>query len=144
MIQERRLKGSAEPWLKVAARGGAVDADAYFAEGGSVYSPQSPPPQGATADRSFPTMAFSDGQGTVGYMAEPPGLYGVETIGNDGLTPMPNAPSPAAAMPSFTPAGPLSAIQNKNAGPYASPIGQNPNLRYSFPTGPLSDITKPQ
>jgi hypothetical protein len=143
-IQEKRLTGSDEPWVKVAARGGAVDADAYFAEGGAVYSPQSPPPPGATADRSFPTMAFSDGQGTVGYMAEPPALSQVDVIGQDGLMAMPNAPSPAASTPSLTPQGPLSAIQNRNAGPYSSPIGQNPNLGYSFPNGPLSDITKPQ
>ena len=100
MIEERRLKGvTGSDWVKVAARGGAVNADAYFAEGGMAYSPQSPPPPGAMADRSFPTMAFTDGQGAIGYIAEPPGLSPYQSAGRDGLMPMPHAPSPAAAAP---------------------------------------------
>ena len=143
MIEERRLKGvTGSDWVKVAARGGAVNADAYFAEGGMAYSPQSPPPPGAMADRSFPTMAFTDGQGAIGYIAEPPGLSPYQSAGRDGLMPMPNAPSPAAAAPSMAQQGPLSAIQNRNAGPFPSPIGQNPNLGYSFGNGPLSDLMK--
>jgi hypothetical protein len=143
MIEERRLKGvTGSDWVKVAARGGAVNADAYFAEGGMAYSPQSPPPLGAMADRSFPTMAFTDGQGAIGYIAEPPGLSPYQAAGRDGLMPMPNAPSPAAAAPSMAQQGPLSAIQNRNAGPFPSPIGQNPNLGYSFGNGPLSDLMK--
>ena len=143
MIEERRLKGSTgADWVKVAARGGAVNADAYFAEGGMAYSSQNPPQPGTVADRSFPVMAFTDGQGPLGYIAEPPGLSPRQMVGHDGLMPMPNAPSPAAASPSMAPQGALSAIQNRNAGPFPSPIGQNPNLGYSFGNGPLSDLMK--
>ena len=119
------------------AMGGAFDASQYFAEGGLV-SPLQPPEQ--TTVPSYPTMAFTDGQGAVGSIAQPPGLNNDQNAGFDAPNASPLAPSPAAASPSLQ--GPLQTIgtYSANAAPVQSQISQNPNVGYAVGKGPLSQI----
>ena len=144
MIEERRLKGDENSQWATAAQGGYFDADAYFAEGGSVssYTPASPPQAATTVDRSFPVMAYTDGQGPVGYVAAAPALTPYENVGRDAPIAMPAAPSAAAAAPQIEPVGPLSTFMNRNAQPTPSQISQNPNLGYSLGSGPLSKFRR--
>jgi hypothetical protein len=127
----------AEFYKPKVARGGYFDADLYFAEGGPVTSPN-PPTQ--TMLSPMPTMAYTDGQGSVGAVAAPPALSGYDMVGSDAPHASPTAPAPAAAAPSFMPPLQRAATYNTNASPVAAPISQNPNLGYSLGVPPLTGL----
>ena len=120
-----------------AAQGGYFDADAYFADGGLVATPTAPA-QPTVA--SYPTMAYTDGQGPVGAIAAPPAMPASDLFGSDAPHASPMAPAPAAAAPTLTPDSPFLATQNVNATPVPAPISQNPNLGYSLGMPPLSGL----
>jgi hypothetical protein len=120
-----------------AAQGGYFDADAYFADGGLVAT-SAPPAQPTVA--SYPTMAYTDGQGPVGAIAAPPAMPASDLFGSDAPHASPMAPAPAAAAPTLTPDSPFLATQNVNATPVPAPISQNPNLGYSLGLPPLSGL----
>jgi len=110
---------------------------AYYAEGGPVTAPN-PPTQVMLSP--MPTMAYTDGQGSVGAVAAPPGLSPYDTVGSDAPHASPTAPAPAAAAPSFMPPPQRAATYNTNASPVAAPISQNPNLGYSLGMSPLARL----
>jgi hypothetical protein len=109
----------------------------YYAEGGPVTAPN-PPTQ--TMLSSMPTMAYTDGQGSVGAVAAPPALSGYDMVGSDAPHASPTAPAPAAAAPSFMPPPQRAATYNTNASPVAAPISQNPNMGYSLGLPPLTGL----
>ena len=119
------------------ADGGYFDADQYFADGGLVQ-PLSPPTTPVVSAQ--PTMAFTDGAGAVGSIAQPPGLYQSDAYGSDAPHASPMAPSVAAAVPSFQPGLATLATPNVNASPTPSPIAQNPNVGYAVGNSPLSNL----
>jgi len=119
------------------AEGGMFDADKYFADGGLVAPAQ--PPATSTAP-PYPTMAFTDGGGAVGSIAQPPGLVASDAFGSDAPHASPMAPSIAASVPTVQPALQTLASRNTNASPAPSPISQNPNVGYSFGLSPLSQL----
>jgi hypothetical protein len=122
-----------------AAKGGMFDANQYFADGGMVQ-PLSPPTTPLVSAQ--PTMAFTDGAGAVGSIAQPPGLYQSDAYGSDAPHASPMAPSVAAAVPSFQPGLATLATPNVNARPTPSPIAQNPNVGYATGNSPLSNLTR--
>jgi hypothetical protein len=123
--------------VPAAAQGGYFDSEQYFADGGLV-SPSSQPEQPLMATQ--PTMAFTDGVGAIGSIAQPPGLSSQDSFGFDTDTASPMAPSPAAAPPSvMSPLQSLSA-KNVNGVPAPSPIAQNPNVGYALGKSPLSNL----
>ena len=113
------------------------NADQYFADGGLVQ-PLSAPTTPLISTQ--PTMAFTDGAGPVGAIAQPPGLPQSDTVGFEAADASPMAPSLAAAAPSFQPGLQSFAMSNVNAMPTPSPIAQNPNVGYALGKGPLSRI----
>jgi hypothetical protein len=119
------------------AEGGMFDADKYFADGGLVAPAQ--PPATSTAP-PYPTMAFTDGGGAVGSIAQPPGMVASDAFGSDAPHASPMAPSIAASVPTVQPALQTLASRNTNASPAPSPIAQNPNVDYSFGMSPLSQL----
>jgi hypothetical protein len=119
------------------AEGGMFDADKYFADGGLVAPAQ--PPATSTAP-PYPTMAFTDGGGAVGSIAQPPGMVASDAFGSDAPHASPMAPSIAASVPTVQPALQTLASRNANASPAPSPISQNPNVGYSFGLSPLSQL----
>lgn len=119
------------------AKGGMFDADKYFADGGLVAPAQ--PPATSTAP-PYPTMAFTDGGGAVGNIAQPPGMVASDAFGSDAAHASPMAPSIAASVPTVQPALQTLASRNANASPAPSPIAQNPNVDYSFGMSPLSQL----
>jgi len=123
--------------VPAAAQGGYFDSEQYFADGGLV----SPSPQPAQPLMSAqPTMAFTDGVGAIGNIAQPPGLSSQDSFGFDTDTASPMAPSPAAASPAvMSPLQNLSA-KNVNGVPAPSPIAQNPNVGYALGKSPLSNL----
>jgi hypothetical protein len=123
--------------VPAAAKGGYFDAERYFADGGMVQ-PLSPPTTPLVSAQ--PTMAFTDGAGSVGSIAQPPGLSQLDSFGSDAPHASPMAPSVAAAVPSFQPGLATLATPNVNAGPSPSPIAQNPNVRYALGKSPLSNL----
>jgi len=122
-----------------AAKGGMFDANQYFADGGMVQ-PLSPPTTPLVSAQ--PTMAFTDGAGAVGNIAQPPGLTPSDSYGFDTTTASPMAPSVAAAVPTMQPGLATLATPNVNAGPSPSPIAQNPNVGYALGNSPLSNLTR--
>jgi hypothetical protein len=110
---------------------------AFYAEGGPVTAPN-PPTQVMLS--SMPTMAYTDGQGSVGAVAAPPALSAYDMVGSDAPHASPTAPAPAAAAPSFMPPPQRAATFNANAAPVAAPISQNPNMSYSLGTPPLTGL----
>ena len=120
-----------------AARGGYFDADQYFADGGLV-TPQNPPAMPTVS--AFPTMAFTDGQGPVGTIAQPPGLLPSDSVGSDAPHASPMAPSPAAASPGFSVLQQVLGSRNANASPALSTVSQNPNVGYALGKSPLSKL----
>jgi hypothetical protein len=128
---EQRFYGPA------AAQGGYFDADQYFADGGLV-SPMQPPSQPTVPP--YPTMAFTDGGGPVGSIAQPPGLAASDAYGSDAPHASPMAPSIAASIPTMQPGLTTLAMKNVNASPAPSPISQNPNVGYSLGQSPLSNL----
>jgi hypothetical protein len=122
-----------------AAKGGMFNADQYFADGGLVQ-PLSPPMVPLVSAQ--PTMAFTDGVGAVGSIAQPPGMYQSDAYGSDAPHASPMAPSVAAAVPSFQPGLATLATPNVNASPTPSPIAQNPNVGYANGNSPLSNLTR--
>ena len=121
--------------VPAAAQGGMFNADQYFADGGLVQ-PLSAPTTPLVSNP--PTMAFTDGVGPIGSIAQPPGLPPSDTVGFDAANASPMAPSPAAAAPSIQPGLQSLAMSNVNATPAPSPIAQNPNVGYALGKGPLS------
>lgn len=119
------------------AEGGYFDADQYFANGGLV-SPMQPPSQPTVPP--YPTMAFTDGGGPVGSIAQPPGLAASDAYGSDAPHASPMAPSIAASVPTMQPALSTLAMRNVNASPAPSPISQNPNVGYALGQSPLSNL----
>jgi hypothetical protein len=119
------------------ADGGYFDADRYFADGGMVQ-PLSPPTTPLVSAQ--PTMAFTDGAGSVGSIAQPPGLSQLDSFGSDAPHASPMAPSVAAAVPTMQPGLATLATPNVNAGPSPSPIAQNPNVGYALGNSPLSNL----
>ena len=111
-------------------------ATSYYADGGLVSQP-TPPMQPLI--ESTPTMAYTDGQGTVGSVAQPPGLYPSDTVGSDAPHASPMAPSPAAAAPTIAPLQMNPTTYNTNSLPVPAPISQNPNVGYSLGS-PLSQL----
>jgi hypothetical protein len=109
----------------------------FFAEGGPVTAPN-PPTQ--TMLSPMPTMAYTDGQGSVGAVAAPPAMSGYDMVGSDAPHASPTAPAPAAAAPSFAPPPLRAATFNANAAPVAAPISQNPNMGYSLGMPPLTGL----
>ena len=132
---ERQYYGS----VPAAAKGGMFNADQYFADGGLVQ-PLSPPTTPLVSAQ--PTMAFTDGVGAVGSIAQPPGMYQSDAYGSDAPHASPMAPSVAAAVPSFQPGLATLATPNVNASPTLSPIAQNPNVGYATGNSPLSNLTR--
>jgi acyl dehydratase len=122
-----------------AAKGGYFDAEQYFADGGLVQ-PLSPPTTPVVSAQ--PTMAFTDGAGPVGSIAQPPGMFPSDSIGSDAPHASPMAPSVAAAVPSFQPGLATLAMPNVNASPSPSPIAQNPNVGYALGNSPLSNLAR--
>jgi len=120
-----------------AHRGGYFDADQYFADGGLVT--QKNPPSAPTVS-AFPTMAFTDGQGPVGAIAQPPGLVPSDAVGFDAPYASPMAPSPAAASPSMSVLQQTLGSRNANASPALAPVPQNPNVGYALGLSPLSRL----
>ena len=121
-----------------AAKGGYFDADQYFADGGLVQ-PLSPPTTPVVSAQ--PTMAFTDGAGLVGSIAQAPGMLPSDSIGSDAPHASPMAPSVAAAVPSMQPGLATLAMPNVNASPSPSPIAQNPNVGYALGNSPLSNLS---
>jgi hypothetical protein len=119
------------------ARGGAFDADRYFADGGLV-TPQNPPSMPTIS--SAPTMAFTDGQGAVGNIAQPPGLLPSDAYGSDAPHASPMAPAPAAAAPGLSSLQQAIGSRNTNASPVVAPVPQNPNVGYALGLSPLSSL----
>jgi len=119
------------------ARGGYFDADQYFADGGLV-SPMQPPSQPTVPP--YPTMAFTDGGGPVGSIAQPPGLASSDAVGSDAPHASPMAPSIAASVPTMQPGLATLSMRNVNASPAPSPISQNPNVGYALGQSPLSNL----
>jgi hypothetical protein len=130
------------PWQKevAAADGGYFDADSYFSDGG-LTTPSSQPSMPTMS--SFPTMAFTDGQGAVGNIAQPPGLLPSDAVGSDAPHASPMAPSPAAAAPSVSTLQQTLGARNTNASPAMAPVPQNPNVGYALGQSPLSSLRKP-
>jgi hypothetical protein len=124
-------------YAPAAARGGYFDADQYFANGGLV-SPLQPPSQPTVPP--YPTMAFTDGGGPVGSIAQPPGLVASDAYGSDAPHASPMAPSVAASVPTMQPGLSTLAMRNVNASPAPSPISQNPNVGYALGQSPLSNL----
>jgi hypothetical protein len=120
-----------------ANRGGYFDADQYFADGGLV-APQNSPAMPTVS--AFPTMAFTDGQGPVGAIAQPPGLMPSDAVGFDAPYASPMAPSPAAASPSMSVLQQTLGSRNTNASPALAPVPQNPNVGYALGQSPLSRL----
>ena len=120
-----------------AADGGYFDADQYFADGGLV-SPQNPPSMPTMS--SAPTMAFTDGQGTIGAIAQPPGMLPSDSYGSDAPHASPMAPSPAAAAPGLSVLQQTLGSRNTNASPVVAPVPQNPNVGYALGQSPLSRL----
>lgn len=123
-----------------AADGGQFNAEQYFADGG-IVQPLSPPTTPLVSAQ--PTMAFTDGAGAIGSIAQPPGLAPSDAYGFDASTASPMAPSVAAAVPSLQPGLSTLATPNVNASPTPSPIAQNPNVGYALGNSPLSNLTRP-
>ena len=119
------------------AEGGYFNADQYFANGGLV-SPTQPPSQPTVPP--YPTMAFTDGGGPVGSIAQPPGLAASDAYGSDAPHASPMAPSIAASVPTMQPGLTTLAMKNVNASPAPSPISQNPNVGYALGQSPLSNL----
>ena len=132
---ERQYYGA----VPTAARGGYFDATQYFADGGMVQPLSAPTVPLVSAQ---PTMAFTDGAGAVGNIAQPPGLTQSDSYGFDASTSSPVAPSVAAAVPSMQPGLATLATPNVNANPVPSPIAQNPNVGYALGNSPLSNLTR--
>jgi hypothetical protein len=124
-------------YAPAAAKGGYFDADQYFADGGLVQPLSAPTTPLISAE---PTMAFTDGAGPVGSIAQPPGLTQSDSVGFDASTASPMAPSVAAAVPSMQPGLATLATPNVNASPSPSPIAQNPNVGYALGNSPLSNL----
>jgi len=122
-----------------AAKGGYFDANQYFADGGLVQPLSAPTIPLVSAQ---PTMAFTDGAGAVGNIAQPPGLAPSDSYGFDATTASPMAPSVAAAVPTMQPGLATLASPNVNASPVPSPIAQNPNVGYALGNSPLSNLTR--
>jgi len=118
-------------------RGGYFDADRYFADGGLV-TPQNPPSMPTIS--SAPTMAFTDGQGAVGNIAQPPGLLPSDAYGSDAPHASPMAPAPAAAAPGLSSLQQAIGSRNTNASPVVAPVPQNPNVGYALGLSPLSSL----
>jgi hypothetical protein len=118
------------------AQGGHFDAEQYFANGGLV-SPMQPPSQATVPP--YPTMAFTDGGGPIGSIAQPPGLTSSDAVGSDAPHASPMAPSFAASVPTVQPGLATLAMKNINAAPAPSPISQNPNVGYALGQSPLSN-----
>ena len=127
------------PWQRevAAADGGYFDADSYFSDGG-LTTPSNPPSMPTMS--SFPTMAFTDGQGPVGNIAQPPGLLPSDAVGSDAPHASPMAPSPAAAAPSMSTLQQTLGARNTNASPAMAPVPQNPNVGYALGQSPLSNL----
>jgi len=121
----------------VAARGGYFNADQYFADGGLVTA-QNPPSMPTMS--STPTMAFTDGQGSIGAIAQPPGLLPSDSYGSDAPHASPMAPAPSAAAPTLSPLQQLIGSSNANASPTLAPVPQNPNVGYALGMSPLSSL----
>jgi hypothetical protein len=85
-------------------------------------------------------MAFTDGEGPVGSIAQPPGLAASDAYGSDAPHASPMAPSIAASVPTMQPGLATLAMKNVNAAPAPSPISQNPNVGYAFGQSPLSKL----
>jgi hypothetical protein len=126
-------------WVPAAADGGLFNADQYFADGGLVQ-PLSPPSTPVVPAQ--PTMAFTDGAGPIGSIAQPPGLSPDQTVGFDASNASPMAPSSAAAAPSFQSGLGALAMPSTNASPVLSQIAQNPNVGYALGSSPLSKLTR--
>jgi hypothetical protein len=122
-----------------AAKGGYFDATQYFADGGLVQPLSAPTMPLVSAE---PTMAFTDGAGAVGNIAQSPGLTQSDSYGFDATTASPMAPSVAAAVPTMQPGLATLASPNVNASPVPSPIAQNPNVGYALGNSPLSNLTR--
>ena len=122
-----------------AAKGGYFDATQYFADGGMVQ-PLSPPTTPLVSAQ--PTMAFTDGTGAVGSIAQPPGLSPSDAYGSDAPHASPMAPSIAAAVPTMQPGLATLAVPNVNAAPVTSQVSQNPNVGYALGNSPLSNLTR--
>ena len=122
-----------------AAKGGMFDANQYFADGGMVQ-PLSPPTTPLISAQ--PTMAFTDGAGAVGSIAQPPGLAPSDAYGSDAPHASPMAPSVAAAVPTMQPGLATLAVPNVNASPVTSQVSQNPNVGYALGNSPLSNLTR--
>jgi hypothetical protein len=123
-----------------AADGGQFNADQYFADGGMVQ-PLSPPTTPLISAQ--PTMAFTDGAGAVGSIAQPPGLAPSDSYGSDAPHASPMAPSVAASVPTMQPGLATLAVPNVNASPVTSQVSQNPNVGYALGNSPLSNLTRP-
>lgn len=95
---------------------------------------------GGLVDPTRPTQAFTDGAFTPGYVSAPPGLTAYDSFGSDAMHASPLAPAPAASVPMLSMGYPMSMYMNKNAGPVASPVPQNPNVAASVGPGPLSRL----
>jgi hypothetical protein len=132
---ERQYYGA----VPTAARGGYFNADQYFADGGLVQ-PLSPPTTPLVSAQ--PTMAFTDGAGAVGSIAQPPGLAPSDSYGSDAPHASPMAPSVAAAVPTMQPGLATLAVPNVNASPVTSQVSQNPNVGYALGNSPLSNLTR--
>ena len=126
-------------YAPAAAKGGYFDAEQYFADGGMVQ-PLSAPTTPLVSTQ--PTMAFTDGAGPVGSIAQPPGLSPDQSVGFDATTASPMAPSIAASVPSVQPGLATLAMPNTNATPVPSQIAQNPNVGYALGNSPLSNLTR--
>ena len=122
------------------AGGGMFNADQYFADGGMVQ-PLSPPTTPLISAQ--PTMAFTDGAGAVGSIAQPPGLAPSDAYGSDAPHASPMAPSVAASVPTMQPGLATLAVPNVNASPVTSQVSQNPNVGYALGNSPLSNLTRP-
>jgi hypothetical protein len=129
--------GPERTYYAAAAQGGYFNADQYFANGGLV-SPMQPPSQSTVPP--FPTMAFTDGGGPVGSIAQPPGLLASDSVGSDAPHASPMAPSVAASVPTMQPGLATLSMRNVNASPAPSPISQNPNVGYALGQSPLSNV----
>jgi hypothetical protein len=125
--------------VPTAAKGGYFDANQYFADGGMVQ-PLSPPTTPLVSAQ--PTMAFTDGAGSVGSIAQPPGLAPSDAYGSDAPHASPMAPSVAASVPTMQPGLATLAMPNVNAGPATSQVSQNPNVGYALGNSPLSNLTR--
>jgi hypothetical protein len=127
------------PWTRevAAADGGYFDADQYFADGG-LTTPTTTPAMPTMS--SFPTMAYTDGQGPVGNIAQPPGVMPSDSVGFDAPTASPMAPAPSAAAPTMGALQQALGSRNTNASPTMAPVPQNPNVGYALGQSPLSTL----